>query len=124
MNFYQGRPYLDDRLFILDLTPAKKNGRTVWAVITRRNCEGFTPFRTDEFETKEEAIAFIKKIEPQTPRFSLGEKSPDPTPSYKEHCRWLSAEGIPSSLEFSEMNIRNAEQLIIEEVKEGELGTS
>lgn len=121
MPFYQGRRYLDDRLFILDLTQAKKNGSIVWAVITRRNCEGFPPFRSDEFQTKEEAIAFIERIEPQTPRFSLGEKSPEPTPSYSDYCHWLRSQGIPSSIEFSEMNKRNADQVIIEDLKQDEI---
>jgi hypothetical protein len=118
MPFYQGRTYLDDRLFILDLTQAKKNGRTIWAVITRRNCEGFPPFRSDECETKEEAVAFIDKIEPQTQRFSLGEKSPVPTPSYIDYCRWLRSHGLPSSIQFSEMNKRNPDQVVIADVKQ------
>jgi hypothetical protein len=117
MHLYEGRRYLDDRLFILDLTLARKGGRTVWAVVTRRNCEGLPPFRVDDFGTKGEAIAFIKRIEPKTPRFSLGEQSPLPNPSYDAYCAWLRAEGIQSSLEIYEMNKTNPREIVIEEIK-------
>jgi len=36
MHMFEGRVYHDDRLFILDLSPAKKGAASVWAVTTRR----------------------------------------------------------------------------------------
>ena len=70
----------------------------MWAVTTRRNCEGFPPFRVDDFASEEEAIVFIKRVEPETPRISLGGRSPVPTPTYEEHCRQLNQVGVPSAL--------------------------
>ena len=64
MHLWQGKIYKDDRLFILDITEAKKDAKNVWAVVTRRNCEGFPPFRVDDFMSEEEAIKFIRRVEP------------------------------------------------------------
>ena len=92
MHLWEGIVYKDDRLFILDLTPAKKDGKSVWAAVTRRNCEGFPTFRIDDFKTKEEAIIYIRKIEPTTLLISLGGKSPEipPTESFSEFdLRWV-----------------------------------
>jgi hypothetical protein len=121
MHFYQGRKYFDDRLFILDITVAQKDGCTTWAVVTRRNCEGIPPYRVDDFDTQEDAIAFIKEIEPKTPRFSLGENSPNPPQSYETYCQWLRAEGIPSSLESYAMNQNPRPETIIHEITDEEL---
>ncbi len=121
MRLFEGRVYHDDRLFILDLSPAKKGTVHVWAVTTRRNCERFPPFRVDDFPTEEAAIAFIKCIEPETPRISLGGRGPRPTPSYEEHCAWLRAEGVPSALESRELNKNTQREIIISEVSPEEL---
>ncbi len=94
MNLYEGQIYKDDRIFILDLTQAKKGNNSVWAIITRRNIDGFPPTRTDEFETKEKAIEYIKQIEPTTPRISLNGKSPKIPESYDKGCKQLKKEGI------------------------------
>ena len=88
MKLWQGQMYFDDRLFILDLQQATKNGKTVWAVITRRNVKGFPPWRVDDFETKEEAINYIKGVESSAPRISLGGNSPSPEPTYEEFLSW------------------------------------
>lgn len=116
MQFHEGRRYLDDRLFILHLTVAEKAGQRVWAVVTRRNCEGFPPFRVDEFKTQEEATSFVRKIEPTTPRHSLGGRAPDPPPSHEQYLQWLRDEGLPSSLEFSNMNTSSFGSIIIEQL--------
>ena len=89
MKLYQGRVYHDDRLFILDLTSAKRGNLPVWTVVTRRNCEGFLPFRVDEFNTKDEAIKFIEEVEPTTPLISLDGKSPSTPLPYIEYCKKL-----------------------------------
>jgi len=89
MNFYQGKIYNDDRVFILDLALTEKDVHTFWVVVTRRNHEGFPPSRVDKFRSKEEAISFIKKIEPTTPLISLGGKAPGKPLSYENYCNQL-----------------------------------
>lgn len=70
----------------------------------------------DDFETKEEAINYLKKVEPSTPRISLRGKSPFPEPSYQEYLEWCKAEDIPSSMDIYRMNQRNRGKLIIDEI--------
>jgi hypothetical protein len=93
MKLWQGQLYNDDRLFILDLQLAQKKKQPVWAVTTRRNLDGFPPFRVDDFPTKEAAIAFIQKIEPTTPRISLGGNSPQHPLAYGDYIVALRKEG-------------------------------
>lgn len=116
MELYQGQLYKDDRLFILDLQLSTKNNENVWAVITRRNVEGFPPFRVDDFPTKEVAISFIEKIEPETPRISLSGKAPMPPLPYEEYITSLRKEGVPSAIQIYEMNKGNRGELIIDEL--------
>jgi hypothetical protein len=116
MKLWQGLAYLDDRLFILDLQQAVKKGQNVWVVTTRRNVKGFPPWRVDDFKTKEEAINYLKKVEPSTPRISLRGKSPSPEPSYQEYLAWCKAEDIPSSMDIHRMNQQNRGELIIDEI--------
>jgi tetratricopeptide (TPR) repeat protein len=118
MHLWEGRIYKDDRIFILDLTLAKKSGKPVWAVVTRRNCEGFPPFRIDDFKTKEEAIGYIQKIEPTTPLISLGGKSPESPLPYENYCDKLKEIGVPSAMEIYELNKNVKREIVIEEVKE------
>jgi hypothetical protein len=98
---FQGKEYLDDRMFVLELaqvttqsglraeTPKKR-----WAVITRRNIPGFPPTRVDDFETREEALQYLLNIVPTTPRISLRGESPSPTPSLAEFRTWLASSGL------------------------------
>ena len=121
MKLWQGNVYHDDRLFILDLQQAKKGQNIVWAVTTRRNIQGFPPFRVDDFPTKEDALRFIERTEPQTPRISLRGQSPQIVPSYRDYLIWLKSEGSPSSIEIYEMNKRTRGELIIEQIRPEEL---
>lgn len=121
MNLWQGQLYKDDRLFILDLQLAQKNKQLVWAVTTRRNIDGFPPFRVDDFPTKEEALAFIQKIEPETPRISLGGKSPQHPLEYASYISILCKEGVPSAIQIYEMNKSTRGELIIDELSKDEL---
>lgn len=121
MHLYEGRIYKDDRLYILDLTQAKKNGRSVWAVVTRRNHDGFPPRRVDDFETREEAIDFIKKVEPTTPCISLNGKAPQIPLSYETYCARLKKQGVPSAMEIYELNKNTKREIIIEDIKKEDL---
>ena len=60
--------------------------------------------RVDRFTCESEVIEFIKKVEPETPRISLGGKSPFPIPSYEDHLKWIKENQLPSSLEIHEIN--------------------
>jgi hypothetical protein len=124
MVLWHGTMYRDDRVFILDLQLASKGDRQVWAVTTRRNIDGFPPFRVDDFETREKAIEFIQRIEPTTPRISFGGKPPENPVSYDEYVLQLHGEGIPSAMEIQDMNSGGRGELIISEVAEDELRNS
>lgn len=121
MNLWQGQIYLDDRLFILDLQKATKDGKSVWAITTRRNIKGFPPRRVDDFKNKEDAITYLKQVEPTTPRISLGGQSPSPNPSYEEYLTWCKEESIPDSMTIHRMNQKSRGDLIIEEVDSKEI---
>ncbi len=91
--------FLDDRMYVLEvarLTPLSAglhpNPRTTpakWSVITRRNVRGYPPTRTDDFDSYEEAVEYLKKVAPETPRVSLGKQCPAPPPSWDEFQDWL-----------------------------------
>lgn len=116
MNLWQGQLYKDDRLFILDLQFAQKSKQPVWAVITRRNVDGFPPFRVEDFPTKEAAITFIHTIEPETPLISLGGKSPQHPLAYTDYLTTLRRVGVPSAIQIYEMNKKTRGELIIDEL--------
>jgi len=124
MIFWQGTMYRDDRVFILDLQLASKGVRQVWAVTTRRNIDGFPPFRVDDFESRERAVEFIQRIEPTTPRISFGGRPPNNPVSYDEYVLQLHEEGIPSAMDIHDLNSGGRGELIISEVTEAELRNS
>jgi hypothetical protein len=101
----------DDRMFVLEICPVESrdaastvldtSGRTArasqskeWAVVTRRNVPGYPPHRVDHFPTRDEAFAYYKRVVVQTPRKSLGEKSPDPTPTLEAYTAWLAEQDL------------------------------
>jgi hypothetical protein len=114
LHLWNGRVFNDDRLFILDMQIADKGGDEVWAVVTRWNHNGFPPYKVNDFPTQMEAIQFIKKIEPQTPRISLGGKSPSPVPSYIENLAILRANGEQSAYAIYETNKHQERKLILQ----------
>lgn len=93
--------FKDDRMFVLEVAPVTTRVLTstapeklAWAVITRRNVPGYPPQRTDNFPTKAEAVDYYKKVVVETPRVSLGNKSPEPTPTLEQYTSWLLAENL------------------------------
>lgn len=56
--------------------------------MTYRNCNRYPLYSVDSFYKKEDAIAYIKEIEPETPLISLGEKSPQNPLSYEAYLLW------------------------------------
>jgi len=118
MHLYEGMAYNDDRLFILDIAISEKDCRNFWVVVTRRNHQGLPPIRVDEFRSKEEAVEYIKKIEPTTPLISLGGKSPTKPLSYEDYCRQLKSKNIPSAVEIYENNKDVKREIIVEELSD------
>lgn len=110
---YQGTNYFDDRLFVLYVCASKveiQNGIEsvvlttiyhenppqdhIWSVVTYRNCERYPLYRVDSFHNKEDAIAYRKKVEPETPLISLDGRSPyNPLP-YEEYIEWKKVNGF------------------------------
>lgn len=104
---FQGQEYFDDRLFVLYLCAGQveiEDGEEgavwtsiyhenppddhIWCVATYRNCARYPLYRVDSFYKKEDAIAYIKQTEPETPLISLGGRSPqDPLP-YDQYLEW------------------------------------
>lgn len=88
--------FKDDRMFVLEVCPVTTSTLTSsdppkkqWGVITRRNVPGYPPHRTDSFPTRSETVSFYKQVVVETPRVSLGNKSPIPLPTIEEYTRWL-----------------------------------
>jgi len=101
---FQGQEYFDDRLFVLYLCAGKveiEDGAIwttiyhenppedhIWCVVTYKNCNRYPLYRIDSFYKKEDALGYIKKIEPETPLISLEGKSPQNLPSFEEYLLW------------------------------------
>lgn len=104
---FNGDSYFDDRLFVLYLCPGnveieeRKDGAVwitiyhenypenhLWCVVTYKNCTRYPLYRVDCFNKKEDAISYIKEIEPETPLISLGGSSPEIPMPYEEYVEW------------------------------------
>jgi hypothetical protein len=93
--------FKDDRMFVLEVgsvttrsLTSKAPEKQEWAVITRRNVRGYPPHRSDTFSTRVEAIEYYKKVVVETPRVSLGNKSPLPPPTLEAYTSWLVEENL------------------------------
>lgn len=102
---FDGKEYFDDRLFVLHVCPGiveiqldgvaittifldKPPAEHLWCVVTYRNCNRYPLHRVDSFYKKEDAEAYITKIEPETPLISLGGHSPIHPLSYEQYVLW------------------------------------
>ncbi|OGM99141.1 MAG: hypothetical protein A2649_02010 [Candidatus Yanofskybacteria bacterium RIFCSPHIGHO2_01_FULL_41_26] len=102
---FQGHEYFDDRLFVLYLCKGKVDPESegliattiyhdsapeeyIWCVVTYRNYNRYPLYRIDSFYNKDDAIAYIKTIEPETPLISLGGKPPQKPLSYEDYVAW------------------------------------
>lgn len=104
---FKWESYFDDRLFVLYLCPGtvkeiedgnfattiylipeKAPDSHIWCVVTYRNTNRYPLYRVDSFYKKEDAISYLKEIEPQTPLISLDGKSPVQTPTYEKYLLW------------------------------------
>ncbi len=92
--------YLDDRMFVLEVqrtlsgSAIKAEHQETWSVITYRNVRGYPPFRVDPFDTRAEAVHYLRRVAPQSPRVSLNGSAPVPAPSWSEYQNWLEENGL------------------------------
>lgn len=109
--------YRDDRMYVMRVTtdfrknydddsvqaaftiPEASESLKAALVITYRNVPSLPAIRVDNFPTTQEALAYIRGVEPNCPRVSLGGQSPEPTPSWQEHLSWLHEHGLKSAAE-------------------------
>ena len=64
MSFeYEGETYRDDRMFVLNLSLGKSNNEDKYILMTYRNIPQLPPVRCDDFDTKEEAIKYLKNVD-------------------------------------------------------------
>ncbi|TAL32086.1 MAG: hypothetical protein EPN98_14845 [Phenylobacterium sp.] len=109
-------PYRDDRMYVLRLTSdfEKHDDHSFVAtikadheidfskptlLITYENTSQLPSVRVDEFTSRWDALAYVKKIEPTCPRVSLGGRPAHPTPTWSQHLAWLHAKGLKSAAE-------------------------
>ena len=106
MSFeFNGETYLDDRMYVLNLgvgsvsQAGKKETR--YMLFTYRNTAALPPVRTDNFETKEEAIDYVKEVEFQVPLVSnhgTPLQIPEGVDPWEYWMDWLSERGLFSAI--------------------------
>ena len=113
-------PYRDDRMYVMRITTGSTRvvggfeevvtgpesessaGSESVMLVTYRNVPSLPPTRVDDFSSLEDAIQYVKKVEPICPRCSLGGSAPEPIPSWQEHLAWLHGLGLRSAAEGDE----------------------
>ena len=108
MILYEGQEYRDDRMFVINLNyaeietaiteksdksslnlykPQKREMR--WALTTYRNTVQLPSNGTIDFDSKEDAIKYLKEVEPVVPLISNYEQSLDIPSDVNEWKYWL-----------------------------------
>ena len=102
---YNDQEYRDDRMYVLNLSIAtiEKNGKkfSEWSLVTYRNILQLPATRADEFKSKEEAFAYVKKTEPTVPLISCNEKPlsiPEGENEWLYWNKWLKLNNLFSAL--------------------------
>ena len=102
MNFkYQDETYRDDRMFVLNLSLGKSNNKEKYILMTYRNTPQLPAVRIDNFDTKKDAIEYIKKIEPKVPLTSLDRQPldiPKNADTWEYWMRWLKERNLQSAI--------------------------
>ena len=60
---YKGEDYRDDRMFVINLSHGKEGDVPKWILTTYRNTVRLITSKTNCFDTKEEAIDYLKSVE-------------------------------------------------------------
>jgi len=102
---YQGETFRDDRMFVINLSrgtvtrDSKKITR--WLLFTYRNTIQLPIFRSDDFETREDATEYLKKEEPNVPVISNGGQPieiPKNVDRWEFWTDWLAKNGLQSAI--------------------------
>lgn len=108
---YNGEEYFNDRLFVLYLCKGEVAPESdgliaitiyheqapvdfIWCVVTYKNSNRYPLNRIDSFNKKDDAIAYLKLIEPETPLISLEGKSPQNPLAYDDYVLWKKKNGL------------------------------
>ena len=67
---YKGEDYRDDRIFVINLSYGKEGETPKWILSTYRNTVHLRVYKTNCFDSKEEAIDYLKSIEQEVPLIS------------------------------------------------------
>lgn len=84
----------DDRLFRLEIVRYRGLKEREWIVATLHNVLGRIPAGQNHFASREDALDYYLKVVVETPRTSLGGRSPDPLPSIEQYTAWLKSEKL------------------------------
>lgn len=102
---YQGDTYRDDRIFVMNLSRGKVeiNGEIhqKFVLVTYRNSLKFVATRADHFDTKEDAVNYIEKIEHEVPLISQNGKPlpiPDNVDMREFWLNWLKINNFYSAV--------------------------
>ena len=98
---YQDETYRDDRMFVLNLSIGKSNDKKKYILITYRNTPQLPAVRVDEFDTKKDAIEYIKRIEPRVPLTSLDRQPldiPKNANTWEYWMKWLKDRNLQSAI--------------------------
>ena len=106
MSFeFEGDVYRDDRMYVINLnrgTVSKKGKKeTRYLLTTYRNTHSLPASRSDDFASKEEAINYLKEIEPDVPLVSNKGKPlniPDDVERWEYWNNWLKERGLQSAI--------------------------
>jgi len=93
--------YRDDRMYVLNLSLGKVNNETKYILMTYRNIPQLPAVRHDHFDTREEAIKYIKKVEPLVPLTSLNRKPldiPKDIDRWEYWVKWLKERNLQSAI--------------------------
>lgn len=93
--------YRDDRMFVLNLSLGNVNNKTKYIIMTYRNIPQLPAVRHDHFYTQEEAINYIKKVEPSVPLTSLNRKPldiPKDLDRWEYWEKWLQERNLQSAI--------------------------
>ncbi len=98
---YQDETYRDDRMFVLNLSIGKYNDKKKYILITYRNTPQLPAVRVDDFDTKKDAIEYIKRIEPRVPLTSLDRQPldiPKNANTWEYWMKWLKDRNLQSAI--------------------------
>ena len=98
---YQDETYRDDRMLVLNLSIGKSNDKKKYILITYRNTPQLPAVRVDDFDTKKDAIEYIKRIEPRVPLTSLDRQPldiPKNANTWEYWMKWLKDRNLQSAI--------------------------